>query len=1052
MRFSGLGEHVPNFILKAHTQDLKCVGNRGLFLLTSDKDGMVGLWKLSGMSWECVGALNRNKTVANDLKMSVDEKMIAAGYEDGSIVFFSLTLECVQILNFKTEILLVDWAPDSRSLLVGFSRSPYIKMIGSDGTYIADLPCPCLEGTLEGTLISLEHQPLNSTGIPLVLAAFSNGRAQLMSSRYIDEEPVLIDCKSAILFAKWNPLGTIMAFCCADIVLFFSAIGENVARVLIPGSFGPIKGLVWNEDGRSLLAGGGNQIAKMRISYETAKGCIKDACAIVHSGTVLIIKDSGGEIISVPFPKVSHMSCWGEDSDLAVFSDVAGGTLAVINQAGITLKQTKVSWSISYLSHRGDYTLAGNGLFAVCWNWKTDVAFSVCSGENPYLISRYDSADKNHETQYPVSQDKFVSASVGSRVFALARESGIIHVYSFPSDQIHGGNNLLIRSVTVPTMPDKIFMNCDDSTVAVIDINNLLFLVKTTQDSFLKTSRVDCWDIAWSADDPSMLACMDKNKLYILRNEMPEEPIDIGEDYFLMGLDQLVTTTLLLPSSTVIPPPCCKINHIPCKALRDCRHILYSVGNVKDAFEFASRQPHAKLWENVAEGAVLHDPMELDIAEKAFQAFSCAEGLSFVRFLMKQDPDPVRQRMLALVWFGRIAECDELLLSLNRRDLLIELKKIVNDTDFLVKLGAEQDLLVLGDHYFDTRRFSLAAKCYVKGRLPCENLLTALLIENNYSGIVKMLDVIEAGNVDLLMKIAHTLTFSGLCEEAVRFFTKAGKYEDAIAACVRLNRWDLVPALEARFQPSNRLETVEARAVQFMRNKQYGELLDLAKQGFAIPLFNEVLTDTIYRNEVVPLMVKKKAAVLFATVNAALSLEPVWRQAEVFHLWALLLDAFHAGRFTQAFTCGLRLASYDEDLKHISRELLWKLIAFSSLRQAEITLASMAFTELQVDLAIPQPRRDIYTQLAADIFSELKVTSVKSRAGNKCCPQCKANDLPGHATFCESCGQKLQFCVKTGLPIFRGDSILVCHVCSSRLVTNTAATPSVCPLCHTFLK
>lgn len=1027
-RCEGLVANMRNSILQAHQGDLLAVRTHAKILVTVDMAGLMCNWELVGKTWELGNSVSRKNTLVKDVRISPDERMIAAGYDDGSLIFYSPQLALGHSADFENEILLLDWAPDGKTLLVGFRSSPHVKMVGSDGMYLSTIATPCLEGAA-GHPVSLEHCPGGGRAGSFVIA-FSCGRAQLMASPW-DEDPAMIDCESTLLEAKWNPSGTVIVFCCPGKIVFFNKLGENVARVPEANSFGPIKSLVWDSDGGRLFVSSGKEIATMRISNDIDKGFLQDACVILepNSGTVCIIKELGGEVIRVAVPSVLGLSCWGGDTEFAIMS--CSG-LSILNQSGVVLKQLRMR-AMSLLSHRGAYTVAGGSSNALIWNWMTGDVLTV-NAEMPFIVKRY---DPNKIDWEGAVDDKFVAISMGGSTLTLARESGVIHVISISLKQVS-----FVGSVTVPTSPEKLFLNCDDSTAAVIDINNCLFLVNLDPGTSTRTSRTDCWDIVWSLDDPCMLACIDRHKLYVLRDNKPEEPVDIGGD-ILVGLDQLVTTTLRACGSGTFT-----VNRFPCKALRDLCEIIYTVGNVNDGFEFALRNPHPKLWETIAEGALLQDPMRLDLAETAFNSFLCNDGTVLVKTL-REETDAVRQRMLALVWFGRLKECDIMLNSINRKDLLIEQKTFIHDLDSLVALDATLDLQVLGDHFFENARYSHAAKCYVKGRLACENSLSALLIDNNFGDLVKSIEFIEAGN-PILSQIADVLTVSGLCEEAVRFYLKSGHPDRAIAACVKLERWDLVSSLEARIQPPNRPDTVEAKALQLMKERKFGDVLDLIKHGFAVQLLKNLFENSIYVDPKVSVGPKKKAAVLFAVLNSSSesSHEPlVWRQSEVFHLFNLLLEHFHSSRYRNAIACGLRLSSFDEDMRYIPKQEVWRIVALAALFEKEIQVCSSAFIQLEIDSSITPQKRELYKRLAAEIFDELKVTEGVSK-GNKSCSNCTKTDLPDFATCCDSCGQELRFCASTGQPVFRDDSTRVCVVCSSTIIIKYM-THTACPLCHT---
>mmetsp|Transcript_39151 Transcript_39151/g.37483 ORF Transcript_39151/g.37483 Transcript_39151/m.37483 type:complete len:114 (-) Transcript_39151:474-815(-) len=100
-------------------------------------------------------------------------------------------------------------------------------------------------------------------------------------------------------------------------------------------------------------------------------------------------------------------------------------------------------------------------------------------------------------------------------------------------------------------------MNCDSTKFSIIDINGVLSFYdmesqgtaqggKTGQTigEHLATEKKEVWSVIWSTDNPSLCALMEKNRLYVLRDFQPEEPV-LSAGYLCDFTDLEVKAVLL---------------------------------------------------------------------------------------------------------------------------------------------------------------------------------------------------------------------------------------------------------------------------------------------------------------------------------------------------------------------------------------------------------------------------------------------------------------------------------------------------------------------------
>lgn len=142
--------------------------------------------------------------------------------------------------------------------------------------------------------------------------------------------------------------------------------------------------------------------------------------------------------------------------------------------------------------------------------------------------------------------DTITSIAAGPDSFIVGRQSGKVMKYTLPYIQLE--NQFMLRC-----RPQQMQMNCDSTKFSIIDINGILsfYDLKATpegsapgQGTHLATERKEVWSIIWSSDNPSLCALMEKNRLFVLRDFEPEEPV-LSAGYLCDFTDLEVKAVLL---------------------------------------------------------------------------------------------------------------------------------------------------------------------------------------------------------------------------------------------------------------------------------------------------------------------------------------------------------------------------------------------------------------------------------------------------------------------------------------------------------------------------
>ncbi len=216
--------------------------------------------------------------------------------------------------------------------------------------------------------------------------------------------------------------------------------------------------------------------------------------------------------------------------------------------------------------------------------------------------------------------------------------------------------------------PQQLSLNSDSTKFSIIDINGILSFYDMEATSgqagkpsaqtgeHLPTERKEVWSVIWSSDNPTLCALMEKNRLYVLRDFQPEEPV-LSAGY-LCDFTDLEVKAVLLDEILKDPEEIKNIQEMlveyEAKSLRDTRDFLTTV-SLKDAVEFVEKNPHKRLWRLIAESAL--DKLNFQIAERAFVKNEDYYGISFVNRLQTFD-EKHKQKAEIAAYFKRYDEAE----------------------------------------------------------------------------------------------------------------------------------------------------------------------------------------------------------------------------------------------------------------------------------------------------------------------------------------------------------------------------------------------------------
>jgi WD repeat-containing protein 35 len=414
-----------------------------------------------------------------------------------------------------------------------------------------------------------------------------------------------------------------------------------------------------------------------------------------------------------------------------------------------------------------------------------ETAFFVDDAPNMNALYEKDKYDPTKECNDPIC-----AITANENMLIIARSSGNLFRYALPHLTVEAKMFIKYR-------PNIMEINCSSVRIAIVDINGILsFFDMDNQGGGAQVDfeKSEVWQIKWSDDDPTHLACMEKSRLCTLKDLKPEEPLQTDGYIFdfsdlrvrLVYLDELMKN----PDANFNPEDF--MTAYETKMLKDTKELLHQ-GNLAGALKAIKENPHPKLWKYLAERSL--EELDFSMAENAFVKCSDYQSLQLCKRLQLID-DKNKQKAEILAFTGKYDEAEALYRKLERRDLAIQLRMKIGDWFKVVELVQEgygnDDILnqaynKIGDYYSDRFKWKLAANFYKK----CNNyekLIEMYYNMEEYDSLKSITDALPEGN-PLLIELGNKFQSVGLCEEAVDAFSKGGNVKSALDCCVLLNQW-----------------------------------------------------------------------------------------------------------------------------------------------------------------------------------------------------------------------------------------------------------------------
>ncbi|TEB18084.1 hypothetical protein C9890_0478 [Perkinsus sp. BL_2016] len=1008
---SGQGHFELNTSIRYHESRITAVAGTDRILVAIDWN-TVSVWSLTGSGTNLLSSANFRHVKQLCVAIQPGASCVCLGFEDGVVRVISLHCKDIWSANLDGAVSCVEWSPDGLILAIGVeAENNHVALYDSSGVYFRRVKTPSIDMSPDRRLVGL------SWGISGLAMCFSDGKVQITRS-IVDEDSTLIDCLASVVKAKWSLNGTTLAIASMRSIFFFSATGLHLSTLALPGTVaGAIIDLAWQPSGSGIFVALEASVCFAYIPKQTKKFFVHNQVAVSSQKDSITIYPSKLVICVPNLLDIIATSSSRAFFVITRFGEVIEGCLFTLR--GELKKRYRMlnGIAITGAASTGNFVVVTSASIVQILDLSTESLSYINIGDTPWV--RHSGLASSEGSG---SADSIVDVAASGLV-AIARESGLIHIFN--------ADLMFVKSIHIETRPEEISFNCDSSMIAVIDYKCKLLLIDVESSQSIMTSRAHCWDIVWALDDPTTLACMDENKLYLLRGKegRPEEPLMI-EDNILIGVEHLEIITVNESRG--------KIEKFPSKSLRDCSGVIKAVSSLDDAFEYIARRPHERLWITLAEHALLEPSQNtrFDIASKCYQRANNQGGEIVVEYLQSIE-DPVEQRMNILLWLNRVEDCENLVKYRGRDDLWLRLKKRTSDFEALSKSSNWSTVTTareIADHFFMNANYILAADWYMKQH-PLDHLsrshLISLLVTNQFEVMCSIAMNNLMPNDPMLIEVARMARHSGLCKEAAALYAKVGKVDEAMSVCAEYKRWDILSELEH----SHRVVYDKRQPATLVKEGRLVEALEMIRHVDDKDVLQQILLRCDKNTS--SLVEKKKIAVLLGVESGC------WRRAEALHFLILVQGLLYRGSHQEAFIASTRLTLFEEVLSASERLVAYKLQAACALLTHQRTHCSKAMTQLEIF-----GDNNRYRSIALKIFS--KPWEISGRQNHYVCPDCQSPAIDDGGACCVHCDTKYKYSLSSGrICMTPANSHTFCSTCRS--LVELASKRTHCNLCHHLL-
>ena len=646
-----------------------------------------------------------------------------------------------------------------------------------------------------------------------------------------------------------------------------------------------------------------------------------------------------------------------------------------------------------------------------------------------------------------------------------------------------------------------------------INTNDYLTIYNIEKEKIEKLNyyQKEIWDVKWcqkneeeGREDTLEFVILQKNRLYFINNLEPEGEMIKCSDYLGKYYNNEISTIKIEKLNNDRNNDFFEgKNYIKIyqnKVLKEFNELLENsqITDLKPALEYASKKPCNTFYSKIAKKAL--EKLDFDSAQTAMLQTGDLEGLQFLNKIKNIEDDELKKAEI-LEFNNNYDEASNKYKNMGRNDLNlamnIKLGKWDKVTDMMSKNDEKDENLKIAynnyaDELFEKKDYDKAEEYYKKsGNL--HGLVNTYFAKEEYNKASDMIDIIPKED-EFLEKMGDKFKGLGMCEEAVKAYSKRGNLKKAMETYIENNKWGEAVELSRENDFYNMEQLTNKFGNEFIKNGRKLDLVELFNKANMKLKVNKYLSEIAYdmrKLRANPLIIKK------IYVLAALELENYkkrisdsqinneehqdnnndikiknkdnenkiinnkyttkdidkilfnsWKGAEAFHYYMLCQHQLYNRKFKEACKTSIRLTLYEKEL---GSEDVYRLIALCSYLNKSFNICSNALSTLEKLNTIDKFRQKKYEELAKSIFVKYEPKNVDEKFFK--CPnnECK-QPVSEYDIYCKNCGMNFNGCVLTGGSIL-DHHYFKCKQCHHRTKKSEVKKSTIanCPLCHCSL-
>ena len=990
----------------------------------------------------------------NAIAYSKNSKYAAIAYDDGTCACVGIEGDLVWSKMMSQVIEFVEWSPNSKILLCGTVYGE-VLIVDQRGTEIGKVPLPCnLKSKSEPKLAKIEWHKRADYGL---LIAFQGGNAQLMRNES-DSQPFIINMDVDVSSVTWFKSGT--AFVVAgtkpngkSVALFFTSHGDRIRELEILGK--DIHAISLDPTDTTLAIANDNHFCLAQIVPSIFWAYTKNTLLYFYAKnnddiyTAIFFNRKSDEKRVQTYKNV--LAVTGHNGNFAIATKVGPeeSLITITNTIGVTIATTKIGLLPFTASSYGEVVSFVSQTKVCIWRYSEE--------DEPQIL------DFTEKVNCVLLREKLLYLSAGQQIVVL---------------DIPSLTEVVRYTINIGSV-ETIGASIDGSILSIIDAYGTLQFFSTTENRIVGPVGREAWNSSWSTDSPTQFASLERQKLMVYNELEPEDGVPCLSHIVEFSELEIITANLIALLKNPMVPKRSYFHSHATKQLRQLRRMLASrpETSLEDIFAFAKQENKPKLWDELAETAMLE--MNFPFCERCFLETTNYKGLQFVKRI-RTVKDPNIQHAQVLSYLGKFDEAEKIYMSMDRTDLAVEMRTSIGDFHKVIEVignGVGNDETIaeaytaVGDELSERANWHEAAEAYAQAKNN-EKQMIALFLDNDFEGLERLMLSLPQQS-PLLKTIGEMFVAIGAVDDAVTAFTSIGEIGAAIDACARMNHWK--PALKLAGKGKN--NEIKARMINYAQtliaNGQRAAAVDFyVRAGLYVETAKLLLTEGDNIMKIGEDFISAKMCYVFAglqleqhrkgafdgTATADERLDglmkedevtssglhrEIWRKAEGVH-FLLLANKFAANKqWKDALYCACRV--FDDYSDVVGEVRAAALLAFCGYKNKFYGQCSRALTTLEHSDECTQKQREQFEELAIDIFTSSQPTD-PSHVGIVSCPKCSAV-VSMLQSQCPECGERIRVCCCTGR-LIDGADFWECKYCKHSVLLDVAESISICPLCH----